>query len=96
MGFVLLFQIPGPIGGLDSWYRGALCFVCPILFTGGDLRDLISIRVYPKIVCHEIIEDRIIGLFRCVVLTQENVCGKGNMLREVSSLLDQCQGVFWA
>jgi hypothetical protein len=46
---------------------------------------VISIRVCPKIVCREIIEDRIIGLFRCVVLNQENVCGKGNMLRSFKS-----------
>lgn len=53
---------------------------------------VIGICLCPKIVCCEIIEDWIIGLIRCVVLTKENLCDKGNMLREVSSLLDQCLG----
>lgn len=33
---------------------------------------VIGIHLCPKIVCCEIIKDRIIGLVRCVVLTQEN------------------------
>ena len=50
----------------------------------------------PKLCVMKLLKIGLLDYLGVLCSPRKNICGKGNMLREVSSLLDQCQGVFWA